>query len=162
MVRQFLNQHSCGLEGGRGFVGEDAGEVGAVAVDQNDFEHSGEEAWSDAGAACQGDVEDQDVDEDGAEDAEAQGGGASDEDEQAAEDLEEGDVVHPARGDHDTHEVFDGGAGWRRRRGHEGMQAVGAEDDEHEAEQDAADQVEIFHGGRDSLREVVERGSRTQ
>jgi len=126
-----VGTQSNGSEGGRGFVGKDAGEVGAVAVDQDDLKDSGKEAGADAGAACQGDVEDQDVDEDGAEDAEAQGGGASDEDEQAAEDLEEGDVVHPARGDHDTHEVCDGGAGGRGLHGHEGMQAVGAEDNKH-------------------------------
>jgi hypothetical protein len=39
------------------------------------------------------------------------------------------------------------------------MKYVGAEDDEHEAEQDAADQVEIFHVGETLLRGMGERGA---
>ena len=157
-----MGTQSNGSEGGRGFVGKDAGEVGAVAVDQDDFEHGGKEAWADSLTSHDDGVEDEDVNDDGAKDAEAQRKGASDEHEQTAKDLEEANVMHPASGEHDAHELGGGraGGGWLHR--HEGMEDVGAEDDEHEAQQDAADQVEIFHGGRDSLREVVERGSRTQ
>jgi len=91
-------------------------------------------------------VEGKDVHEDGAKNDEAERCGASDEDEQAAEELKEADDVHPAGGSHDGHELCGGGAGRRRRRGHEGMQDVGTEDDEHEAEQDAADDGDDFHG----------------
>ena len=46
-----MDTQSDGLEGGRGFVGKDAGEVGAVAVDQDDFEDGCKEAGPDSGAA---------------------------------------------------------------------------------------------------------------
>jgi hypothetical protein len=106
-------------------------------------------------------VEAEDVHDDGAEDDEAEGDGTSDEHEQTTEKLKEADVMHPASGEHDGHELFGRRAGGRWLHRQEGMEKVGAEDDEHQAEEDAAEEVEIFHGGRDSLREVVERGSRT-
>ena len=70
-------------------------------------------------------------------------------------------TVHPAGGSHDGHELGGRGSGGRSLHGHEGMEDVGAEDHEHEAKQDAADEVEIFHGGRHSLGEVVERRHET-
>jgi hypothetical protein len=138
------------LDGGLGFVGEDAGEVGAVGIDEDDFEQGGEEAHADAVAAHKKRVEDQDVDEYGAEDAEAERCGASYQDEEAAEDLEEADVMHPACGHHDGVELCDGGTGRGCRHRQEGMEDIGAEDDEHEAEQDATDEGDDLHGGEHS------------
>ncbi len=85
------------------------------------------------------------------------GCGASDEDEQAAQELKEADVMHPAGGDHDADELGDGRAGWRWWRRDKGMEDVGAENYEHEAQEDTADEVEVFHGGRHSFGRWVER-----
>lgn len=142
------------LGGGLGFVGEDSGEVGAVGVDEEDFEQGDEEAHADAMASHEEGVEDEDVDEDGAEDDEAEGSGASDEDEQASEELEEADVVHPAAGAHDAEELGGRRAGGGHLHGHEGMHEVRTEDDEYEAEQNATDEGEDLHGGNDSWNEM--------
>ena len=125
------DRQSDGSEGGRGFVGEDSGEVGAVGVDQDEFEDGGEEADADAFPSCQQEMEGEDVDEHGGEEAEAEGGGSSDEDEQASEELKGADEVHPAAGHQDSHELRGRGpGGGRRHGGQEGVQDVGAEDDE--------------------------------
>jgi hypothetical protein len=147
----------CRLEGGGGFVGEDAGEVGAIGVDQDELKQGCDQTWADAVTAQDEGVEGKDVDDDGAEDDEAEGCGASDEDEQATEDLTETNDMHPSGGAHDSHELGGWRAGGRRLHGHEGMEDVGAEDDKHQAEQDAADEVEVFHEGRHSLVGWVER-----
>ena len=157
----WVTRQSDGLECGRGFVGEDASEVRAVGVDQDDLKRGCDEAWADSVTSHDDEVEDEDVDDDRAKDAEAERRGASNENEQTAEELKDAYVMHPASGAHDRHELLGGRTGRRRRGWHEGMDDVGAEDYKHEAEQDAADEIEPFHGGRHSLREVVERRSRT-
>jgi hypothetical protein len=135
-----------GLGGGLGVVGEDTGEVGAIGVDEDDFEQCGKEAHADAMSAHEKHVEDQNVDEDGAEDDEAEWCSATNEDQQASEDLEEADVMHPAAGDHDRHELRSRRAGRGWWRGKEGMKDVGTHDDEQEPKQDATNEGDDFHG----------------
>ena len=138
-------------------VGEDPGEVGAIAVDEDELKQRCDQAWADAVTTQDEGVEGEDVDDDGAEDDEAEGCGTSAEDERAAKDLTEANDSHPSGGTHDTHELGGWRARGRRLHGHEGMEYVRAKDDEHEAQKDAADEVEVFHGGRHSFVRWVER-----
>jgi len=138
------------LGGWRCLVGEDAGKVGTVGVNQDDFQQCRNQTHANALASHNRDVEDQDVDDDRAENAEPERQRATNEYEDASEELEEADMVHPAAGPHDAHELsWERTGGWRWHR-HERMKCIGAKDNEHEAKQDAADESNDLHDGGNS------------
>lgn len=92
-------------------------------------------------------MEAEDIDDDGAEDEEAEAAGAGDGGEEAAEDFEGFDEAEVTGGVEGSHE--EGGRAAGRRgflRGEEGEEEVGAEGDEGEAEESGGGVGGWFHG----------------
>jgi hypothetical protein len=121
-----LGDFGCGVE--------ETAEAEAVGPDKEKFEDGGDETGDNSGR-IEEEVEEEDVDDDGGKDGEAEGNVAADEQEQASDDLEQGDDGEVVVCSHDAEE----GSGVPGRRGHmqEVEDSVEAEDEEHEAEEDA-------------------------
>lgn len=128
-----------GLElGGVGFGvgGEEGSEAAVVDDEEEEFQDGGEDTWDVAVGEEEGVVE-QDVYDDRAKEGEGQGDEAAYEEEEAGDDHDDADEGHPVGTDQDAFEDA-GVAGWQPH-GKEVQDVVGAEDEEHEAEEEAGD-----------------------
>jgi hypothetical protein len=120
---------------------EEGSEVATVGVEEEEFEKCGDDAGA-HGCGGKQKSEEQDVDADGAEEHEAEGDESARDKEQAADALENPNDGQPVVIDHEE------GPGTcitgRHGGGDELVELVCAEDEEHEAEEQTADQSCYF------------------
>jgi hypothetical protein len=135
-------------------VGENSFESGPVGVDEEELEESANDAGSDSCASGQGQVEQQDVDQDGAQDDESDGDIAADEQEGSGDGVENSMEGEPSMREHDVGQ--DAGVAGYRRIGHEVEEVVEPKDEEDESKQDACDQDGDFHRRRTPWDGLVE------
>lgn len=111
---------------------KEALEGGAVSVDEEEFECGADKARYDT-RWREGHVEEKDVDQDGAEDDQANGNEAADNEQEATDNVEHTDEEEPFMGEEKAREHA-GIAGGQLHR-HEWVEGVEAEDEEDETEE---------------------------
>ena len=124
---------------------KETAEAATIGEDKEQLKDGRDGTGHDACAAGHGEVEEQDVDDDRGKDGETERNETTDQEEEPADELTETDEGHPLMLDEDSGERG-GVAGGLVRHGEKGKEDVGAEDDEHEAEQDADDEGGFLHG----------------
>ena len=124
-------------------VAEDSCEGWPVGPDEEELEKSADDAGSDSCASGQGQVEQQDVDQDGTEDNECDGDVAADEQQDSGDGVENSVKGHPPMAEQDVGE--DPGVTGYRWTGHEVEEVVEPKDEKDESKQNAGDQDGYFH-----------------
>jgi hypothetical protein len=135
-------------------VAEDSFEGWPVGPDEEELEETADDARSDSCASGQGHVEQQDVDQDGAQDDESDGDVASDEQQGSGDGVENSMEGYPSMREHDVGQ--DAGVAGYRRIGHEVEEVVEPKDEKDESKQDAGDQDGYFHARRTPWDGLVE------
>jgi hypothetical protein len=135
-------------------VAEDSFEGWPVGPDEEELEKNADDAGSDSCASGQGQVEQQDVDQDGPQDDESDGDVAADDQQDSGDDVEDSVEGYPSMREHEVGQ--NAGIAGYRRIGHEVQEVVEPKDEEDESKQNAGDQDGYFHQRRTPWNGLVE------